>query len=59
MKKVVYNIGFIILGMCFALQSCSDIIHEEPNPVPPEGDELVPISLDFEGLTSVDTYGTD
>ena len=61
MKKVILKIGFILLSMMFAMQSCSDKIIE-PFPddgieVVPEGDKMVPIALALNEKKSANTYG--
>ena len=56
MKKVIHNIGFVILSMMFAMQSCSDQVIDEGNQPVPDDDVMVPISLDLRGLTQANTY---
>jgi len=61
MKNVIKNIGFIILSMMFAMQSCSDKIIEpfQDDGVEqvPEGNQMVPIALALNEKKSANTYG--
>ena len=63
MKKFIHSIGFILLSMIFAMQSCSDKIVENfvEEEVVETGEDMIPITLDLSGIfpAAAATYGTN
>ena len=56
MNRVIKHIGYLLLSVIIALQSCLDSIIIEPEPNG-ESDAMVPIALDLGGILR--TYGPD